>query len=161
MRYRDLLEVAHPFRQVVARLTTATTGGNVALDVLRQQTGKWLQSLRNLAFRNAETEHDIVVVAASIRKTTRVGSILLRLHYALPQILERGIFLSSEPPRADRPNMVEMLNLGASVTLDDKLYHVVAKIRRYPQANQHYSLHFDGELMLVDTPPDFNPAGGS
>jgi phosphoribosyl 1,2-cyclic phosphodiesterase len=56
--------------------------------------------------------------------------------------------MSTQPPRDYRPGMIELLNLGASVMLDDQLYHVVAKIRKYPQANQHYSMHFDGELNV-------------
>jgi len=162
MRYSEIIaESSHPFRKVVAHLTTETTGGDVELLVLRENVKAFLQGLRGKSFLNIETEHHIVVTIKSIKKTTSVGSILLRIHYALPQILENGTFLSVDPARSNRPGMIEMLNLGASVMFDDQLYHVVAKIRRYPQGNQHYSMHFDGEIsVLGGAPPALNPAGG-
>jgi hypothetical protein len=62
MRYPEIIvEVAHPFRPVVAHLRTENTGGMQSIATLRQQVRALVARLCGKVFRNIETGHEIIV----------------------------------------------------------------------------------------------------
>ncbi len=102
----------------------------------------WQQSQRK--FHNMETGIDILISRASYNKSQRVGERLLRLHYALPYILENGKLIKTEESnRPQQKSLDGMLYFSARVYLDQKPFDVVCLVKSHNSGNNYYqySLH--------------------
>src|ERR1051325_4959198 len=88
-------------------------------------------------FVNQETGIVIELSKTGITKTVRVAEPLLRIHFALPYILQRGHLLKREVPRpGSEQSLREMLYFTTEVVLDGTSYRVIALVKH--QANGHY-----------------------
>ena len=149
--------MTHPIRQlmnlcrlreaeapIVASLSLEETGGaDISMKELRDNVRlvlkMWQQSGTGIV--NAETGISIKISAVGINKTLRSAEPLLRIHYAIPNIIRSGIFVEAMPPRPDdEVTLQQVLKIEAKVALDGKTYPILAFIKQQQAGNFYYCI---------------------
>ena len=102
-------------------------------------------------YKNKETGENIKVSMAGIKHTTHGARIpLLKTISAIPNILETGKYLGSEPSNKENDHVKLVHFYGAKVDVDGEIKDIVAVVKEDNQGHRYYDHSFeraDGEAL--------------
>jgi hypothetical protein len=132
-------------RSAVAELTGKEIGEATDIRELGRVAETWYRdNLLGKAVVNTSTGWKIDFNRTGARKIGgRKGEDLYRIVAALPEILEKGSLVSSEPDRSGRPDIKAVHKIAARVLLAGRAKDVIATVRETKDGTFHYDLSRD------------------
>lgn len=135
---------------VVADITGSELGSWADIRQLGRKAAAWYRRTflgdKSAPVVNANTGWTIEFNKAGAGKIGgRKGEDIYKAVVALPQILERGVLVNSEPDKRGRPDIKAIHKIAATVRIDGRDVPLVATVRETADGKFHYDLSRENE----------------
>lgn len=136
---------------VVAEITGRELGPWADIRQLGRKAAAWYRQSflgrdEPATVTNANTGWTIAFNKAGVGKIGgRKGEDIYKAVVALPEILERGVLVSSEPDNRGRPDIKAIHKIAATVKIDGREVPLVATVRETADGKFHYDLSRESE----------------